>query len=57
LNEKRRKEQLRKQKQLDKQARRAKRAAERRMHPESPIDRDADLAELVPGPQPGQIIE
>ena len=54
--EKRRREQTRKQKQLDKQQRRVKRAAERRMHPGPAVDKDADLAEIIPGPQPGQII-
>ncbi len=52
--EKRRKEQARKQKQLDKQQRRDKRAAERRVKPAA--GKDADLAEMIPGPQPGQII-
>jgi hypothetical protein len=53
--EKRRREQTRKQKQLEKQQRRVKRAAERRLHPEPEVGKDADLAELIPGPQPGQI--
>ena len=48
--------QTRKQKQLDKQQRRVKRAAERQMHPGPAVDKDADLAEIIPGPQPGQII-
>ncbi len=52
--EKRRKEQARKQKQLDKQQRRERRAAERKMKPKG--DKDSDLAEMIPGPQPGQII-
>ncbi len=54
--EKRRREQTRKQKQLEKQQRRVKRAAERRLHPEPAVGKDADLAELIPGPQPGRII-
>jgi hypothetical protein len=54
--EKRRREQLRKQKQLDKEQRRAKRAAER-THIGAAARKDADLKGLVPGPQPGQIIE
>ena len=54
--EKRRREQTRKQKQLDKQRRRVKRAAERRLHPKPAVGKDADLAELIPGPQPGRII-
>ena len=53
--EKRRREQIRKQKQLEKQQRRVKRAAERRL-PEPAVGKDADLAELIPGPQPGRII-
>jgi hypothetical protein len=56
LDNKRRKEQTRKQKQVDKEARRVKRAAERRMYPELAVGKDADLAGLIPGPQPGQII-
>jgi len=56
LDNKRRKEQTRKQKQADKEARRVKRIAQRRLHPELAVGQDADLAELIPGPQPGQII-
>jgi hypothetical protein len=54
--EKRRREQTRRQKQLDKQQRRANRAVERRspLTPES--KKEADLAGMIPGPQPGQII-
>jgi hypothetical protein len=26
------------------------------MHPGPAVDKDADLAEIIPGPQPGQII-
>jgi len=54
--EKRRREQLRKQKQQDKQQRRAQRAAERQKR-ELEGGKDSDLAGIVPGPQPGQIIE
>jgi hypothetical protein len=54
--EKRRREQTRKQKQLEKQQRRVKRAAERRLHPEPAAAQEADLAGLIPGPQPGRII-
>ncbi len=54
--EKRRREQLRRQKQLDKEQRRAKRAAER-VNLGAEARKDADLKGLVPGPQPGQIIE
>ncbi|MGH7932773.1 MAG: hypothetical protein ACREQN_06330 [Candidatus Binataceae bacterium] len=52
--EKRRREQTRRQKQLEKEQRRVKRATERRINPGAA--KDADLAEMVPGPQPGQII-
>lgn len=55
--EKRRREQLRKQKQMDKEQRRVKRNAEREAKRESGVGKDADLEEMVPGPQPGQIIE
>jgi hypothetical protein len=55
LDNKRRKEQIRKQKQLEKEERRAKRVAERRINPRTA--KDGDLAEIVPGPQPGQIID
>ncbi len=54
--EKRRREQLRKQKQQDKEHRRAQRAAERQKR-ELEGGKDADLEGIVPGPQPGQIIE
>ncbi len=55
--EKRRREQTRKQKQQDKQQRRAKRETEKRINPEATIDKDADLKDMVPGPQPGQILD
>jgi hypothetical protein len=54
--EKRRREQLRRQKQQDKEQRRVKRVAERQT-PGAPKDKDADLADMIPGPQPGQIID
>jgi hypothetical protein len=54
--EKRRREQLRRQKQQDKERRRLQRAAQRRADRAIKVDKDADLAGLVPGPQPGQII-
>ena len=56
MNNKGRKEQSRQQKQQDKQNRRAKREAEKRINPEATIDKDADLKNMVPGPQPGQIL-
>ena len=60
--EKRRREQTRKQNQQDKEQRRLKRIAERKINPAAATDpatatdKDPDLAGLVPGPQPGQII-
>ena len=54
--EKRRREQLRRQKQQDKEQRRVKRVAERQT-PGVAKDKDADLADMIPGPQPGQIID
>ena len=54
--EKRQRERARRQKQLDKQQRKAQRVAERRER-ELKGGKDADLAEMVPGPQPGQIID
>ncbi|HEY1850341.1 MAG TPA: hypothetical protein VGG60_04875 [Candidatus Binataceae bacterium] len=55
--EKRRREQTRKQKQQDKQQRRNQRETEKRNNPTGTIDKDADLKDMVPGPQPGQIID
>ena len=55
--EKRRREQTRKQKQQDKQQRRNQRESEKRNNPGAPIDKDADLRDMVPGPQPGQILD
>jgi len=56
MDNKRRKEQSRQQKQEDKQNRRARREAEKRINPATTIDKDADLKDMVPGPQPGQIL-
>jgi hypothetical protein len=33
------------------------REAEKRNNPGATIDKDADLKDMVPGPQPGQIID
>jgi hypothetical protein len=55
--EKRRREQLRRQKQQDKEQRRVKRVAERQTPTGVVKDKDADLADMIPGPQPGQIID
>lgn len=55
--EKRRREQLRRQKQQDKEQRRVKRVAERQAPAGVAKDKDADLADMIPGPQPGQIID
>jgi len=57
MDNKRRKEQSRQQKQEDKQNRRVRREAEKRINPEATINKDADLKDMVPGPQPGQIID
>ncbi|HVA76672.1 MAG TPA: hypothetical protein VNF27_02190 [Candidatus Binataceae bacterium] len=56
MNEKRRKEQLRKQKQQDKDQRKARRLAEKKSNPEA-SSLDAGLEGIVHGPQPGQIID
>ena len=49
---------MRRQKQLDKQQRRVKREVERRTNPEAAANgTDADLEGMIPGPQPGQIID
>ena len=55
--EKRRREQLRRQKQQDKEQRRVKRVTERQTPAGGVKDKDADLADMIPGPQPGQIID
>lgn len=54
--EKRQRERVRRQKQQDKEQRRVQRTAERR---ERALKggKDADLEGIVPGPQPGQIID
>jgi hypothetical protein len=54
--EKRLRERVRRQKQLDKERRKVQRTAERRDRAEKG-GKDADLEEMVPGPQPGQIID
>ncbi len=54
--EKRRREQLRRQKQLEKEQRRVQRAVERKGQREQGGGKDADLEGIVAGPQPGQII-
>jgi hypothetical protein len=54
--EKRRREQLRRQKQQDKQQRKVQRDAEKKREPEGG-GKDSDLEGMVPGPQPGQIID
>lgn len=54
--EKRRREQLRKQKQQDKHQRRVQRVAEKQKR-EPGAGKDADLEGIVPGPQPGQILD
>lgn len=53
--DKRQRERSRRQKQQDKEQRRVQRVAEKRQR--DPAEKDADLKEMVPGPQPGQIIE
>lgn len=54
--EKRQRERVRRQKQLDKERRRAQRAAERRER-ELKGGEDPDLEGMVPGPQPGQTVD
>ena len=54
--EKRQRERTRRQKQQQKEQRRTERAAERDKRAREGAD-DADLERIVPGPQPGQIIE
>jgi len=54
--EKRQKERARKQKQEQKEQRRAAREAERRKRALQG-GKDSDLEGIVPGPQPGQIID
>ena len=54
--EKRQRERVRRQKQQDKEQRRAQRAAEKQQR-ELNGGKDNDLEGMVPGPQPGQIID
>ena len=54
--EKRQRERVRRQKQLDKEQRRVQRVAKRRKQTRE-VGKDADLDRIVPGPQPGQIVE
>jgi hypothetical protein len=54
--EKRQRERVRRQKQQDKERRRVERAAERRKRALEGVKND-DLEGIVPGPQPGQIID
>lgn len=54
--EKRQRERVRRQKQQDKERRRVQRAAEKQER-ELKGGKDSDLEGMVPGPQPGQIIE
>ena len=53
--EKRRREQVRRQKQQDKKQRKAQRALQKEA--EGKQGKDADLEGMVAGPQPGQIID
>ena len=54
--DKRQRERARKQKQQQKEQRRAERAAERQKRVNEG-HKDADLEGIVPGPQPGQILD
>jgi hypothetical protein len=56
--EKRQRERVRRQKQQDKEQRRNQRATERRQREvKGEGGKDADLEGIVPGPQPGQIVD
>ena len=55
--EKRLREKVRRQKQQDKERRRVQRVAEKRERAAVKGEKDSDLAGIVPGPQPGQIID
>jgi hypothetical protein len=55
--EKRQREQVRRQKKMKKQERKDQRAIEKRNLPEGESGANDDLAGMVPGPQPGQIVE
>ncbi len=54
--EKRQRERVRRQKQQDKERRRIQRASERQERDPNSSE-DPDLEGMVPGPQPGQIID
>ena len=54
--DKRRRERARREKQLQKEQRRVERAAEREKRIRDG-GKDADLEGIVPGPQPGQIVD
>jgi hypothetical protein len=54
--EKRQRERVRRQKQQDKEQRKAQRAAEKQQR-DLNGGKDDDLEGIVPGPQPGQIID
>jgi hypothetical protein len=54
--EKRQRERVRRQKQSDKEQRRVKRAVERQER-QLKGGKDADLEGIIPGPQPGQIVD
>ncbi len=54
--EKRQREKVRREKQMDKERRKAQRAAQKQQRALKG-EKDSDLAGIVPGPQPGQIID
>jgi hypothetical protein len=54
--EKRQRERVRREKQLDKERRKAQRVAQKQQRAFKG-GKDSDLAGMVPGPQPGQIID
>ena len=54
--EKRQRERVRREKQLDKERRKAQRVAQKQQQALKG-GKDSDLAGMVPGPQPGQIID
>jgi hypothetical protein len=54
--DKRQRERVRRQKQSEKELRRAQRAAERQER-QLKGGKDADLEGMIPGPQPGQIVD
>jgi hypothetical protein len=55
--DKRQRERARKEKQQIKEQRRGQRAAEREKKISEGGGKDADLAGIIPGPQPGQILD